>query len=255
MATRLKRNWKKAKDYEAMKKFNSLQWAWEFLRRNPEYIKKWKEVVRRWPDVVHDFTLGPSATIWGLEGYFNPDKDHPPRFEGLGEVKLGGRIDNSEARILQGPLYDQEGIVKCSFDLNHPVIPQLKLVKKILFNFQKSLRKKGNEIRTSFKPQVNKWTMLIRILDAIAADAKDKEIAEVLFPPECPVDKKADKCPLDEGIDLDEKAASKCPLGERASGKCALEDPAAGIKKVGDKRKQALKYAKGDYKLILYSGI
>ena len=257
MATRSKRNWKKEKDYKDMERFNGFQWAWEFLRRNTEYIKKWQEVIKKFPEVDRDFTLGPSAPKWGLEGYFNPSKDAPPLFEGLTKVIIRDRSDNSGIPILAGPLLKREGIAECSFDLNQPIVLQITLVKKILLNIQKRFLDETNKTRTQFKPHRDEWITLIRILDALAADAKDKEIAMVLFPPKCPVDEKADKCPLDEATDkhpLDDEAASKCPLQMGGSGKCALEDPAAGIKKVGDKKEQAWNYANRDYRLIPYSG-
>jgi hypothetical protein len=216
MATKQKRNWKKAKDYESMRTFNSFQWAWEFLRRNPEYIKKWEEVIKKFPEVVHDFNLGPPATKWGLEGYFNPYKNHPPCFEGLGEVKIYGEGYNQDIIILSGPLFKIKGTVKCSFDLNQPIIPQLATARKILLGLKQNYSKE-NKARSLFKPQRSEWIMLIRILDAIASGAKDKDIAEALF--------------------HDEKSP----------------DPYAAIKKVYDKKKQAQNYVDGDYKLILYS--
>ena len=35
------RDWRNPKDYEFTKSLNSDGWAWEFLRRNPDYIKDW----------------------------------------------------------------------------------------------------------------------------------------------------------------------------------------------------------------------
>ncbi|MCX5823380.1 MAG: DUF6499 domain-containing protein, partial [Deltaproteobacteria bacterium] len=38
-----KRDWKIAADYDDLRKKTPCQWAWEFLRRNPDYIREWEK--------------------------------------------------------------------------------------------------------------------------------------------------------------------------------------------------------------------
>lgn len=68
-------------------------------------------------------------------------------------------------------------------------------------------------MRKAFKPRPDEWLLLFRILDAMAAGAKDKEIAEVLFP--------------NLSVNL--------------------------FQRVYDKKEQALRYVKQDYRFIPYS--
>jgi len=43
----IKRDWRNPKDYEFTKLLTSEGWAWEFLRRNPEYIKEWEKALEK----------------------------------------------------------------------------------------------------------------------------------------------------------------------------------------------------------------
>jgi len=41
-------NWRKPDEYPSPKDLTDREWAWEFLRRNPEYRQEWEEALRDW---------------------------------------------------------------------------------------------------------------------------------------------------------------------------------------------------------------
>jgi hypothetical protein len=229
-------NWREPEDYASMKNLNLNQWAWEFLKRNRKYIELWKRFtnhlteeqkrVQNWYYLSLDKGAFKAelcdATMWGLQyGYLNPDPNI--EYRNIPFIPLGGK-ETVEivsggfkgAMVLGMPDYNT-GSVLFEFNFNQPIIPQIKVAKKELLKLQKASKEKGNKVRRAFKPRRDEWTLLVRILDATAAGAKDKEIASVFFPDECSFD---------------------------ATG---------GIKKVYDKRDQAMRYVNQDYRSIPYS--
>ena len=42
------RNWRDSSDYEFTRALDGGQWAWEFLRRNPDYQQEWSEFMAVW---------------------------------------------------------------------------------------------------------------------------------------------------------------------------------------------------------------
>lgn len=271
-----KPNWKEPKDYDSMNNLTLSQWAWEFLKRNRKYIEKWKmltkdlsedQLIKNPPLFVTPGGFGSGlygAHRWGIAGpYLNPDPSFVYSeipFKPFAVENFFGFISSTDREITTlGPPDYETGEAIFKFNFNQPIIPQIEFAKKELLKFQTESKKKDNKVRKAFKPRRDEWILLIRILDAMASGAKDKEIAAVLFPNKCPVDETANGCPLDKTMDkyiLDDEAASKCPLGEGASSqKCPFEDPAAGFKRVHDKKKQALKYINQDYRSIPYSEI
>ena len=236
MKMREKPNWKDPDDYDSLKNLDSSQWAWEFLRRNPAYIKEWemltegltKEQRREAPWSLLKAGLNISVSKWdgGRWGLYseilNPDLTIEYRHRNIQFIPWGGSIarpiissprTHPGMRFFTGPNY-QEGAVLFQFNFNLPITPQIEVVKRELLKLQKESREKGIRTRNVFRPHRDEWPILLRILDAQAAGAKNKEIACILFP---------------DDFKSDENAA---------------------VKKVHDKRKQAERYVNGDYRLI-----
>ena len=46
----IKRNWRNSEDYEYSQHLTSDLWAWQFLRRNPEYQEDWKQAVKKYEE-------------------------------------------------------------------------------------------------------------------------------------------------------------------------------------------------------------
>jgi len=229
-----KPDWKNPKDYESMNKLGPNQWAWEFLRRNPEYIKDWGNFKEE--NFIDDdghlkkgcLTL---SFKWGVvsgsmlfpdphQTYAdrNNDPDGISFFPTGGvETVLLGKTDESMEHLFLGLPNFQTGQQSFQFNFLEPISPQIERVKERLLMLQKRAKEMGITRKSAFKPRRDEWILLIRILDATAAGATDKEIAAILF--------------------SDEKSL----------------DPYAGIKKVYDKRMQALRYVNQDYRHIPYS--
>ena len=211
-------NWRKKRSYEHLAKNTPNQWAWEFLRRNPAYIKGWSQSKDK-----DNLRL---ALKWGIAGLLkdpskrykdikqDPDRgicfDPPGGFETL----TMGKTEEEREHLFYGLPNFETGKQSFEFNFYLPINPQLKVAKKMLLRLQE--RGKG---RKAFKPRPDEWIILLRVLDAKAEGIRDKEVAEILFP-----DQQSD-------------------------------DINAGIKKVYDKNKQAQKYVEYDYRLIPYSEI
>ena len=83
------RNWRNTGDYEFTNSLSDEGWAWEFLRRNENYIKDWKKWLR-WhvlakkasKDDINKSKFRVNKPIlsqkWGLHyGFVNPGTDNP----------------------------------------------------------------------------------------------------------------------------------------------------------------------------------
>ena len=123
----IKRNWRCKDDYLFTDKLDNAGWAWEFLRRNPEYVKDWRVAVEqqqnfiksqagnifsthRNPYVMFDPPLASGESPdhwlmkegveyhsplvgygkkWQLNGHIHdPTNDSPPKFDQIASVKL-----------------------------------------------------------------------------------------------------------------------------------------------------------------------
>ena len=210
-------DWRKKSSYEHLKTHTPSQWAWEFLRRNKNYIKDWS--------TSKDKDNLRLALKWGVAGLLkDPAKtyqDIKQDPDGIGfdppggfETMTMGKTKEEKEHLFCGLPNFKTGEQNFQFNFLLPINPQIKCAKEMLLKLQK--RAKG---RRAFKPRPDEWITLLRVLDAKAEGARDKEIANVLFP-------------------------------NQQSG-----DINAGIKKVYDKYKQAKKYTEYDYSLIPYSEI
>ena len=234
----MKPDWKNLQDYEYMKTLKPNQWAWEFLRRNPEYIKDWHEYNKKclkipehskWPQELG--ILGSRLSLkWRVSELGDPnrlykDKTDDPHF-GIGIYEPGGTptitmgMKKEEKEYLYWGVPDFEtGKASLTFNFQEPIEPQLRIAKKWLLKLQQKAKQKGASTRKAFKPRHDEWILLLRVYDAKATGIKDKEIASLLFPDE------------------------------------DSRDIYAGIKKVHDKYLQAKRYVENDYRLIPYSEI
>ena len=221
-----KPNWRNLEDYAWVKNLTPSQWAWEFLRRNPDYVKAYdrhchafSEYVKN-PQVKYDDL----AVEWGIDnGYHDPEEDNPV-IKWLPAAGIGFTMAINFPPAKKGSRHtvgmimpNDAGYIPATFNVYQPIKPQIDAVKKELQQLQKELKVSGKEVRKAFKPRRDEWIILLRALDAAAEISKptDKEIARLLF-----------------------------------TGK---DEDYAGIKWVHDKRKQALRYVTRDYRLLPYS--
>lgn len=226
-------DWKNPKKYEYVNGLSLNQLAWEFLRRNPEYVKDWdlcNKTPLRDKDSKFEKAFFEVSFKWGISGELkDPDKTYEDikvdsdlgiAFEPLGgdDTFLLDKTEDEEIRILLGLPDFKTGAININFNFLLPINPQLEVAKKRLYSLQKSAKEKWNlKTRKAFKPRKDEWILLLRVLDAEAAGATNKEIANVLFPHE------------------------------------QSDDVLYGAdKKVYDKKKQARRYLFYDYRLISF---
>ena len=214
-AKKKKLNWKELKDYEFTKTLNSKKWAWEFLRRNPEYIKEWEKELplelertkillsdpetKDWPEldgyrkntpesshfIIPGQSLDKYFKKWGILNLVNPAQDNPfpnpfnqfPSYQ-YGNVR-GGNIGYS--RYLNDSFPDGP-YISIVYDISHPLKPQIANAQKILLKIQKDKVKEGKTLIDRPKKHKDNWIEYLRILDAKAKNVSNEEIARVMFP-------------------------------------------------------------------------
>jgi len=116
-------NWEKWLDID-YKDLSIDQWAWEFVRRNPDYIQEYKkfkpqETIANVGDARH----------WGLKrGYIPPTTDSHPRIE----------FYRSYGDLLPDGHPVPPGKVAISFDLSMPNKPQIEYATKLLKECRKA---------------------------------------------------------------------------------------------------------------------
>lgn len=159
-----------------------LQWAWEFLRRNPEYRAGWCEHIKpsydpAWqPNVgtnvgpAHGVPADKQAVLvhrFGLETFPpSPDDDRPPLF-----IRTALRYTTErEARMLLYP-----GQIAVIFDLTRPVERQMAAWKKLFTELKKRAGHREHRNRTKL------FASYLRVLDGVTAGATHTEIGAVLF--------------------------------------------------------------------------
>lgn len=200
------KDWKNEKDYDYTKDHTPELWAWEFLRRNPEYRKDWEKTLALWENAIDDkpnlwaqlFNVDCSKenyqtrTLpfkgardkWGLflPEIINPSIDKPlvewpfSFFHTYGYYYGKDDLDNFP------DLKSTE--VLAVFDMAKPIQQQLEYFKELLEEDQNYLLAytELNIPEVKNKPGYRKD--YIRILDALEVNAETKEIASVIFPSE-----------------------------------------------------------------------
>jgi hypothetical protein len=210
-----KRNWKEPKDYEFANTLNSKKWAWEFLRRNPDYIQEWEKELpleferikkllsdpetkdaphlegyrTNTPESIHFIIPGHSLNKyfkkWGILNLVNPEQDNPfpnpfnqfPSFK-YGNVR-GGNIGYS--RHLDDSFPDGP-YISIVYDISRPLKAQFTNAQKVLLEWQNEQVKEGKIHINTVKKHKDNWIEYLRILDAKAEKISNEEIALVMFP-------------------------------------------------------------------------
>lgn len=199
-------NWRKASDYHFPLDFPDRRWAWEFLRRNPEYQKDFASALSRFLSKTDEFG-GSAADIpellrrggtlamtgagwnsdpmdpgfylpvdekdrWGLHfGLLNPATDAPSHLtfnSGVGRVRF----------LAKGELLEGEGLdypwVK--FDLHLPLKPQFDAAAGFIERIRDHLKIKPRRAKHHRKL----WSHYLRLLDADLDERTPKQIADAL---------------------------------------------------------------------------
>ena len=174
-----KPNWRNADDYAFTEGLERAGWAWEFLRRNPEYksefkalqdgrseirkatphLRKGADVVEYGPDVISaEEALGMK---WGMERAIDPTGDQLPSFFSIYPKDL----DWAEAQGFfaadedDGPVVATPPFVILAFDLSGDIEAQVERAHRILISRAEPQQLSKRRIRSE-------WTNYLRLLDA-----------------------------------------------------------------------------------------
>jgi hypothetical protein len=188
-------DWRNGAEYRFPPDFPAYRWAWEFLRRNPEYRNDWATALVRFLASPEDFGLDtpdPAA----FDGGWNPDPKHPNFYLGFAEKEKWGVGDLVNPEIddpyflafpaQYGHLYFFHGSGPTTpkgaqfpwafFDLHRSLRRQLNAVGRALATVQK---RQGIKPR-GIKPHRDLWPHYLRLLDADLDGRTPKQIADAL---------------------------------------------------------------------------
>jgi hypothetical protein len=177
-------DWRDPAQYPHPRDCSLRQWAWEFLRRNPEYRSLWREHIGPFYDPAFRYQeqdvgpVGPAHGVphnvqaelvhrFGLDSFPpSPNDYRPPLFIRSGLRYTGER----EARLL---LY--EGQIAVIFDLTRPIGGQMATARRL---FVKEQRQSGHR---KHRNRVRLFASYLRALDGVDAGATHTEVGAVLF--------------------------------------------------------------------------
>jgi len=193
------------------------QWAWEFLRRNPDYRADYRQFIVLWQALEADYGAPPQRDFqrWKQDPRAYgplPDSQADALAASGGDLCVGENdrvflecwmgakwgfhkfpLDPDRATP-PGPdelswrpppqpaaPADETLRLDLSFDLSLPLPPQLEAAKFRLVSRAAELRRKGLAAPMTVANQRTRWTQMLRLLDAEAAgESADEEDAELL---------------------------------------------------------------------------
>jgi len=179
------------------------QWAWEFLRRNPDYQADYRQFIALWQTLEADYGTPPNRDFarWKLDPRaYGPLPGDDALGHSSGELCLG---ENDQILIecwmgakwgfykfpldparttppepdelawrppsLSDAPPDTAYRLDISFDLSLPLLPQLEAAKFRLVSRAAELRRKGLAAPMTVANQRERWAHMLRLLDAEVA--------------------------------------------------------------------------------------
>jgi len=202
------RNWRKPEEYDFCDALTSEQWAWEFLRRNPEYQRQWREFHEIWQALEAAYGRPPNRDFcawkndprawvpaseckggdcridgdkvliecalgarWGFHK-FPPD---PADDDPVGEGRLSWRPREADPLLeVEGGWQPGSERVALVFDLSLPLKPQLEQARKQLQMEAGLRRRRGELVPKRVATLKEHWKLLLRLIDAEAAGEWEK---------------------------------------------------------------------------------
>lgn len=204
------RDWRQPEAYAFCDRLTSAQWAWEFLRRNPDYQREWREFWQTWRELEavygrppeRDFCAwknDPRAWIpasecaegdcrvdqdkvliecalgarWGFHKFPPDPEDDDP----VGEGRLVWRAAGEEPLPVVIDENDLDGLgaekIALLFDLSLPLKAQLEQARRQL-QMESALRRRQELLQPKRVSLMKEhWKLLLRVADAEHADAGD----------------------------------------------------------------------------------
>ncbi|MDA9982673.1 DUF6499 domain-containing protein [Gammaproteobacteria bacterium] len=175
-------DWKNPEDYKFVKDLRVDRLAWEFLRRNPEYVEYWKKLE---PDLANQkenyqkqFILLRHGKEWHLDMLIDPNDDNPIhlRWLSVARPQIVGRAGPNRASP------EDKTKIALVFDLTLAINRQLTDAKSILLAQREILRKSDEYQQLILSKRKADYSLYLRVLDAKKINKTYTEIANVLFP-------------------------------------------------------------------------
>jgi hypothetical protein len=206
-------NWKNPNHYQFTHKLTAKQWAWEFLRRNPEYQREWHQFIATWKDLEACYGKPSQRDIkawqrdkrawipeqscaesdcringdkvliecalgarWGFYKFPPDPSDHDP----VSANRLVWRKIIWQAPLVGSQQSTAASLTTIAFDLSMPLPPQLEQAKRHL-QIEQRKRIKSKKINApTIAQHSQKLTRYLRILDALSVRAEIEEIGTAL---------------------------------------------------------------------------
>lgn len=174
-------DWREESQYPSTEKMLSVQWAWEFLRRNPEYQTDFVslpgvELTAKWSISI---PLDPSATS---KHEFILSRDFSFKPSGLFRMIPGDILQVAEEMIK--PEHKSLGTLAIFLDLSKPLGDQFRRLEQAALGAQKAYCARLGEpvpkLRAkNYRPQ--DYATYLRVLDGLSVNASLLSMAEFLF--------------------------------------------------------------------------
>lgn len=216
-------DWRYEDEYPVLAATSKRQYAWEFLRRNPEYQADYLKCVKlceqeganhRYlkalglnitpplddtpiPSMKFHISLYRTLSKWGLAHYLLDPSFECHDTADLDFISRLGRFNIAvestqiitdliaandhviEQIPLDGGILPSDSEIPWLFDINLPIEPQIIAANNLLDEIQKSAFGKK---QIAAKSEINKFNSYLRLLDADAIGASNKEIMEEFWP-------------------------------------------------------------------------
>ncbi len=208
------RNWRKAEEYDFCDRLTREQWAWEFLRRHPEYQRQWHEFMDTWRALEAEYGRPPNRDFcawkndprawvpaaecpdgecrvdgqkvliecamgarWGFHKFPPDPADDDP--VGAGRLSWRPRVPHPLPEVEQDEDLPQ-GLeeIALKFDLSMPLKPQLEQARRQLQKALAARRRQGLQ-RKRISRLAPAWKRLLRYLDAQAVGETQAFCAEL----------------------------------------------------------------------------
>lgn len=211
-------DWRNAHDYHYCSGLNAGQWAWEFLRRNPAYLADWGWFQATWKtlearygqppardfqawqrdpdaykkvdDAAGECSVNEDSVLiecwmgakWGFYKFpLDPVVEQPVIGEQLSwrpVEAVHGFVEVADTDYLGA----QPARVAMGFDLDLPLRPQLEAARAQLQRRQAHLRKRGGLQMRTVAELRERWTLMLRLLDACTAGTPPAQSASLILP-------------------------------------------------------------------------
>lgn len=178
-------NWQDNAAYPEPSTTSSTEWAWEFLRRRPDYQRDYEALVKL--AIAEDGSIGDRRLLrlvrerYGLSFPLAPNRPVGPNAQLLFFDNYVPELRSWHNNELQS-VSVKPGTVFIQFDLAQPIPAQLARAAQVLSNDQRHYLQTPGRAPLKLRQRSEKWRIYLRLLDAEAVGASIAEMAKGLFP-------------------------------------------------------------------------